>query len=45
MVAIIILLTALMLIEYFLKPRFGFIRNGRILLWYGRKNRKYKVLI
>ena len=37
MATIIILLTILMLVEYFLKPRFGFIRNGRILLWYGKK--------
>lgn len=42
MIAIIIL--GVLLIEFNLKPRIDFTRDGKTILWYGVKRRKYIIL-
>jgi hypothetical protein len=39
------LLAAILIIEIAFSPRLGYTREGNILLWYGKKERKYIVLI
>lgn len=38
------LLVVLFLVHLILAPTIDFARDGKILLWYGRKERKYIVL-
>jgi len=37
-------LLAIVLVEKELRPRIGFTREGKMLLWYGKKIRKFMVL-
>lgn len=37
-------LLVLIIIEGTLSPRLGFTRENKVLLWYGRRKRKYVVL-
>lgn len=38
---ILLILLVLLIIELICRPRIDFTRNGKCLLWYGRKVRKY----
>ena len=40
-----IILAIVLIIELSLSPRIGFSRENKILLWYGKRNRKYIVLL
>ena len=39
-----LVLLGILLIEILFKPRLDKTRKGDMLLWYGRKQRKYKIL-
>jgi hypothetical protein len=45
MIIVIIILIIALVVESQLSPRLGFTRENRILLWYGKRNRKYVVLL
>ena len=39
-----LILAILVILEVFLSPRLGFTTGGKVLLWYGKRNRKYLIL-
>jgi hypothetical protein len=41
MIAILLIIIA---IEVELRPRIGFTKEGKTILWYGKKNRKFIIL-
>jgi hypothetical protein len=45
MITVIAILIIALVVEIQLSPRLGFARDNRILLWYGKRNRKYVVLL
>lgn len=45
MITVIAILIVALVIEIQLSPRLGFTIENRILLWYGKRNRKYVVLL
>lgn len=44
MTTVIIIFVIALIVEIKLKPRLDFARGNKILLWYGKQNRKYLVL-
>lgn len=42
---LLVIFVVLLFLEMAYRPRLDFCRNGQLLLWYGRKNRKFKRLI
>lgn len=40
----VIILGILLVFELYLRPRLIYTRDAGLLLWYGRKNRKYLVI-
>lgn len=44
MIASLLILTLAIIIEIIYKPRLDITSEGELLLWYGRKYRKYKIL-
>jgi len=44
MVTVIIILVIALIIETVFSPRLGFTREGKVLLWYGKRERNYIVL-
>ena len=38
------IILAIVITEIELRPRIGFTREGKMLLWYGKRNRKFIVL-
>jgi hypothetical protein len=45
MTTVIAILAIAFIVEISFSPRLGFTRENRILLWYGKRNRKYVVLL
>lgn len=45
MTCLLLVTTTALIIEIAYSPRLGYTREGNVLLWYGKKERKYIVLI
>lgn len=41
----ITILTVIVLLEVSFSPRLGFTRENKVLLWYGKRDRKYIVIL
>lgn len=41
---VILIVVIVFIVEIFYNPRLGFTRENKILLWYGKRKRKYIVI-